>query len=99
MRRLDPQRPMDLRQVVHATIGHLAAGMIVKPAEAIKRAILVIAAFRRWAQPGIPIEALRGVLVRSAADALGPFVLDVKAADDGDFADAAVLNKIGHLFA
>src|SRR5262245_47156755 len=93
------ERPMNRVQIWNAHVRELAAGITVKPAEAVEGAVLVVRDFGRRAEPSLPVEIGGRRFVRRFADAFGPFVLNVEGARVGDLADAAASNELDGLAA
>src|SRR5439155_6239980 len=98
-RRIVAQGRMNQIKVMHPEVSHLAAGIIVEPAETIEAAILIVRDFRRGTEPAFPVEICGWSFVRRMTNAMRPFVLNVEGPRDGDFTDAAVTDKFGELAA
>src|SRR5882724_6987325 len=90
---------MNQVQVMHSKVRHLAAGIIVEPAEPIEGSILIVRHLGRRTEPAFPIDIGRWVFVRWTTDASGPFVLNVESARNGDFANAAPADEFAKLAA
>src|SRR5262249_9038180 len=82
--------PLDEINIVYTEVGDLSSAVIVKPAESVECAVLVIGTLGSWSEPCLPVQISRGTFVRWIANAVRPFVLDMKSPRRSNFSQTTV---------